>query len=910
MSSPLIVSQNPNSIFADTLRTHIPVDKLAMKRILDSPWDYNYADSPEWCAMMRIPASNGMTACQHLQMLYKQVKNKTTNNLYCKLEQKGIGRAYYEGAISLASLPRNVRQALQVKLSFDDADELEYEELLFDYDIDNAHPNILLNVCKKADIDKKEYSAISKYCKNREKFLAAIKDCFFKNEEDGRNLAKTLILKAFNQGSISAYLHKRGIDYGEVQGTTGLNILEKIQKQVKAIFNKHFLPVNEAFYNECKVKKSKEVKNGDKHAPFRSFVARTLQHLECEIMEGVLTKLMKLKKIKKNRFDYAFDGFIVPEKLDPKLLNGISKELGWDLTWSVKEPTEGIDLWTTILDDEEDSKEPIKHPKEALEFFDDEHFKTLNLNHKKLKDYFEKFYTFVKNPEPMFVFGRYKSFVNGKTGKTEKQYVISYMKEAEVKKCYKNIHSRIEITKKGEKKYLFIDDYMEDINMVKKEEIEFFPQNTNKPKAHNKRYLNTFTGYNDICFEKGIKLDAHALKKKGILHRFMMVVKNLVGGREERKIFLYLLAYKIKYPARKLPFAVLIKGHQGSGKNTILEQLAKIIGEAHYNTTANLKDITGDYAEGMMNKLLVNLNEINFNDAKGKADLLKSLISENRMSFNVKYCRPIVQNVYAMIVATTNNVCSMKLDIVSGERRWFIFESNGKNKKLCAVIDEETGKNGWDAVHKEWEKPQFIQQLYLYLMSLPIEKFNFQQAQYKMAATPAYNRLASYFVPNMALMLKDFILLNAYKHIKDGSYYQAECMIDFEEPKEEEVPAHYVVDKSKKQKKKEYYEEDDFYKVFKCKSKDLHNWYRGWYDKFGGNADFQKNAKKFQNSIMALSLKSINKEMMSGNNVGFVFKPYSVIRELNELKLINVDITKWRNVIEYDDDESEDEWDF
>ena len=61
---------------------------------------------------------------------------------------------------------------------------------------------------------------------------------------------------------------------------------------------------------------------------------------------------------------------------------------------------------------------------------------------------------------------------------------------------------------------------------------------------------------------------------------------------------------------------------------------------------------------------------------------------------------------------------------------------------------------------------------------------------------------------------------------------------------------------------------------------------------------------------MALSLKSISKVMMSGNNVGFVFKPYSVIRELNELKLINVDISKWRNVIEFDDEDSEDDWDF
>ena len=538
-----------------------------------------------------------------------------------------------------------------------------------------------------------------------------------------------------------------------------------------------------------------------------------------------------------------------------------------------------------------------------MDCFDDDHFKTLYCNYKKLKDYFERFYTFVKNPEPMFLYARYKSYVDGKTGDVKKQYVITYHKEEDLKKSYKNIHSRVEFTKNGEKKIRFMDDYMDDLDMVKKEEMEFYPQNTNKPKAHNKKYLNTFTGYNDDCFEEGIKFDPESLKKGGILHNFMMIVKNLVGGRTERKIFLYLIAYKIKYPARKLPFAVLIKGHQGSGKNTILEQFAKIIGEQHYNTTANLKDITGDYAEGMMNKLLVNLNEIDFRSSKDKANLLKSLISESRMTFNVKYVRPLQQNVYAMLVATTNEVLSMRLDIVSGERRWFIFESNGKNNKLKRVVNEETQDSRWDIIHNtQWNKKEFIQQLYLYLMTLPIEKFNFQQAQHKMSSSVAYNRLASYFVPNMALMLKDFILLNAYKHIKNGSYHEAECMIDFEEPKEEE---------SKKQKKKEYYEEDDFYKECRIKAKHIQNWYSEWFDKYGGDTRFGKitNPKKFQNSIMALSLKSIGKEMMSGNNVGFVFKAYKVIKELTELKLINVDCSKWRNVIEFDDNESEDDWD-
>ena len=78
MTSVFVVKRNPNSICADTYKTYIPVDKLAMKRIIDSGWNKQYDDSSEWCRMMRIPAAT-LSAVGHLQMLYKQIKNKSHN---------------------------------------------------------------------------------------------------------------------------------------------------------------------------------------------------------------------------------------------------------------------------------------------------------------------------------------------------------------------------------------------------------------------------------------------------------------------------------------------------------------------------------------------------------------------------------------------------------------------------------------------------------------------------------------------------------------------------------------------------------------------------------------------------------------------------------------------------------------
>ena len=881
MNSFFVVKQNPNSIFATSFSTHIPVNKVLVNRILNSGWNVNYKDDQEWRETMGLPESAD-SAIGHLQLIYNSFKKDANGLLKGSLQQHGIGRAYYKNGICLSLLPRQVRQALCVNYK-NGAGAQDY--LLFDYDISNAQPSILNQLCVKAKIPKKEFQTLSQYCDKREQVLNSAKEELFKEHNEPRGAAKRLFLVAMNQGNIRSYLDNNGLLYEEFKNKTAVQIAECLQKEVKKLFKKYFMPNNEQFFNEVLIKKKSNKKDA-----FRSFVARILQHLETEVVGSVLSKLMEDGTIKSGRFDYAFDGFLAVEDIDPQYITDITKTLGWDnIVWTKKEPYEGIELWEKELSKED--KETVLEGE--FKYFDDDIFKSYAGNYKKLKAYFEMFYIFVKNPEPMFVFKRYKSYQDGRTGKVEEQLYMSYHKIADIKKTYRNIHSSIMVNQFGvEKKIPFMDDYLDDINMVKKEEMEFFPKNTNKPKAHNKNYLNTFTGYNDVCFEKNIKFDPNSLKKGGILHDFLAITKNLVGGREERKIFLYLLAYKIKYPAVKLPFAILITGKQGTGKNTVLERFGNIVGDQHYNTTANLKNITGDYAEGMMNKLIVNLNEINFKDTKDKADVLKSLISEMRMTFNIKYCRPIVQNVYALIIATTNNICSMKLDIVSGERRWFIFKSNDKNRRLKKLVNKKKQISGWDRVHEKWESKEFIQQLYLYLMTLPIENFNFQQAQYKMASTPAYNQLASYFVPNMALMLKDYIIFGSYKN-------EAEMLFNIDS--DDELF-------NDEQESKQYYEDKEFYEMLKVKSKTLHSYYLNWYEINGSNEEHKKNPKKFQNAIMALNLKSIKKVPMSGGLQGFTFRPYAALHELTETKILNLDTSKWKFPKE-ETDESDDDLD-
>jgi len=861
MTSHFTVSINPNSIFAKQTKTCVPINVNTIQQILTSSWDKEYADSEEWCKRNNIPATT-LTGKQHLQMVMKNIGD-------FKLQQKDIGRAYYSKGVSLSNLPRAVKQALQVKASYIN-DKPKYETILFDYDIENAQPTILLNIVRKAKVPKKEYKLLESYCQKREKLLKKMAKYLFGGISSGRSVSKTFMIAVINQCHIQSYLEEYSIDYSSKKANGLIDWVSKFQNQIRTIFEKYFMKHNEPFYNAVLLKCKKKQKAR------RSFIARILQHKENEVVELVLSTLINEKKIKAKRFDYAYDGFLLPEKIDVSLLNQICSDNGWDVKWTIKEPKEGIELLNDIYKLNHEGKEEVKHPDESLLTFDNAYFNSLYGNYDKLKDYFEKFYSFVKMPQPMYVMQGYiPSMLDGKKVYT---FHFDYLPEAKIREQYKHICSRIETTKFGTtKKFPFINDYIEDRYKKVYERMDFVPFNSCKNFSFDKEILNTFTGYNPVCFKKGIKYNPKSIEKGGVLFAYREVLTHLLGGLEERKVFEYIMAHTIKYPSRKLPFAILIKGHQGSGKNTVLYQISKIISKTHYITTANIKDIVGTHSEGLMNKILVNINEVNFNETKNMGDVLKSLISENTKVFNMKYIRPVEQVIYALLVLTTNGKMPIPLDVMTGERRWIVCESDGANKQLKKerVIDGKK-TTGWKYLHNNvWNTDEFVQQLYLYFMQLPVEDFDFQKAQTEMTRTPAYNKLASYFIDPLALMIRDYIISGSFDNNSVPNFD-----IDSDDENNCEI--------------QQYYEKDAFYQFQTIKATDLRKYYESWYERYRGDATWVgiKNCKSFVNGIYGLPCKIEKKT--KGGAAYFVFKPRDMLQELANGNIIQLDMSMWK----------------
>lgn len=865
------IAFNKKSIFAKEkgLQTHIPVDINLIKRILKSGWDKEYKKCDEsWLKMNKLPKS--LTAKKHLALLKEKIRGKI---LCSVLGMNQIGRAYYEKAIALSSLPRELRQALQIKpiiIKNDDGDgEIDFQTTLYDYDLANAQFSILFNILKKSNVPKEEYKAIRGYCKNRDKWLELIKNRYF---EGDKSLAKLLVIKLLNLGNLDINLDMVGVNVDAERDNATYERLKLLRKEMYNITHKYVIPNNKNFYDEivAKIIKKKINKKKAKQNATRSIISRFLQFYEEQIIENVLVQLMKQKIIKKNCFDYAFDGFLVPEKIPIETLKKITTDLGWDLNWTLKGADEGEDLWCEVVNNEEVETEII-HPEEFLKEFDIEYFKNnLYGQYALQKDYFERFYTFVLNPEPMFMYSRMRRYKCRKTNKIKFRRVITPVKLPDIRKQFQDVYCRIITKKNGDDDEIpFMVDYMKDRFKLCKTEIEFYPTCSPISVSAGKNTYNMFQGYNSVCFEKGIKFDPKSIEKGGILYDYLMVVDNVMGGKKEGKIFNFHMAHKILYPHHKPRTAICIISTEGVGKNVILIINSQIFGEFHYISTTNLSDIIGTHAEGLPSKLVVNLNEINFADSSKKKDALKGIVSEDRARVNAKNIRPYDVDVFALIVATSNNNCCLCIDTKNGDRRWFVFESNETNK-LLEQIKMPNGKNRWDyLINQVWSSKKFIQQLYLYYQWLDrydeIKNYDFTGVQREMSNTDAYFRLAQYCIPMTTLFLSNYIMncrcLSGVNYLEDDS-----------------------VDN--------YYNYDSFYKEFQIKLTELHKIYDEWYIDKRPNGLHLKGIQQFKNELDGFRFKSTSFSKKK-NAVYITFKPCYLLKELDSRKFVNVDFDKW-----------------
>ena len=152
-------------------------------------------------------------------------------------------------------------------------------------------------------------------------------------------------------------------------------------------------------------------------------------------------------------------------------------------------------------------------------------------------------------------------------------------------------------------------------------------------------------------------------------------VRLLAGGKPGNADYLLNWhAQIVQAPGEVSGVAVVFRSEQeGVGKNLWLDWFGrKILGADLYNSTANIDQLLGKFANGVHQKLLVNLDETKGRDTFAHGERIKNAITATHTHYEAKGLDSIQTANYARWVFTTNN--STPVPVGAHDRRFVCFD--------------------------------------------------------------------------------------------------------------------------------------------------------------------------------------------------------------------------------------------
>ena len=175
------IPKNASKLFHIDKKLAEKVDLNRIRKILRSGYNKTYT-SQQWLEDFHVPFRDVRS---HLHKLQQRIRN---GFLYSTAQVPQHGRATFKGHLSLSQLPNEVRQALSHRITID-------------YDMENAQPVELLEICKKMGIPEGEYNHLRDLCKNRSEWFEDIGNFYFENYKR-KNVKVAIIVVCFFGGSI------------------------------------------------------------------------------------------------------------------------------------------------------------------------------------------------------------------------------------------------------------------------------------------------------------------------------------------------------------------------------------------------------------------------------------------------------------------------------------------------------------------------------------------------------------------------------------------------------------------------------------------------------------------------------------------------------------------------------------
>jgi hypothetical protein len=549
-----------------------------------------------------------------------------------------------------------------------------------DIDMVNAHPVILRHLCRKYDI---KHSELDYYINHRDELIGTGED---------RDAKKSLYLKALNK--------------------------DKIVPEVKD-FSKEIIAIQKKIMTIPEFAGIAETVEGKKWNKSGSYLNKCLCIYENNILQCVKDYLITRGYIIRC---LAFDGLMIDGNHynDTDLLTSIqdivnSKFENLDIKFSYKSHDNSVIIPA-------DFNEHVKNENndEYLEWK-----KEFELTHAKIIDR--------------------SSFVKSVKDKNGFLIEVRSMTKRDLLVSYEHIsYNEPKETKTGMTtvKKSCIQRWVTDDTMLCYNEIGVYPPPLKCPPTH----FNIWTPFyaEMLPFSSTVKMTPEILEE--YIQKTELIMKHIsVLCNHDEADILFLkkwIGQMLKYPAIKTVAPTLIS-EQGAGKGTLLYLLERMIGANKFlETTDPAKYVWGNFNELMVNKFLVNCDEMDYkaqNECEGK---IKGLITNNNLTINPKGMKSFTIQSYHRFILTTNNEVPVKTD------------KKDRRNKIIRSSDEKIGDSQYFIDLREAiEDDVVVRMVFEYLTSLDgLDVFHterIQQNEYQQTLSEATVSIPEKFIRHL-----------------------------------------------------------------------------------------------------------------------------------------------------------------
>ena len=331
--------------------------------------------------------------------------------------------------------------------------------------------------------------------------------------------------------------------------------------------------------------------------------------------------------------------------------------------------------------------------------------------------------------------------------------------EEKIKAAYRNVIFNKKIDGKNLVEKSFIESWLRDPDMKAYDHAEFDPS-----RSVDEDVFNTFTGF---VAERIPELERNEVAK---WVRPTYDHLNMLTSGEGTQFIRWWLRNIIRNPTTRAEIAIVLHStEEGTGKSMIFKMFGeKVIGEELYKSVKDAqKDLFNKHSNGVLNKLLVQVEEAKAVDIHKNMDALKDYITNNRQSIERKGIDIYDINCYANFVFTTNNDNPIKIS--STDRRFVVFNCNDSRRG-----DVEYFTN----LVNHMNDPKWARAMYqdaFYGDDIPCNPSAFSKAR---PITSYYKEIQRINIPNWAKFLSAMSINGEISYFASNFYSKYTCWAD------------------------------------------------------------------------------------------------------------------------------------